>query len=104
MKGLAVLAALALAACATRSPDFGLTEVAVSCVATETPKAPEVHSPDQLAKVPDGPTLFVMTAADYEKLYAWMLQASPALEGCRAAGPAKDGAAEPLTRSGRNPK
>ena len=101
---LLLCGSLGLAACATRSPEVGLTEVAVSCVAPETPRAPEVHSTDQLAKVPDGPTLFVMTASDYEKLYAWMLQASPALEGCRAAGPAKDGPAGPLTRSGRNPK
>ena len=66
-------------------PDAKLP-VAISCVAPDTPSAPEVHTPEQLAKAPTGPDRYQMTQGDYLKLYGWMLQASPALEGCRAAG------------------
>jgi hypothetical protein len=71
--------------CQTTNPDAGLKPVAVACVPPATPAAPQVHTPEQLRAVPDGPTLFTMAAADYEKLYAWLIQAAPVLEGCRAA-------------------
>lgn len=81
-----MIAALCLGGCVTHDPDAGSREVAVSCVSAETPKAPIVHTPQQLARAADGPTRFTMAGADYLALYAWMLQASPALEGCRKAG------------------
>ena len=79
-----VLGCLALGACATRQVPATLP-VAVSCVAPDTPKAPEVHTPEQLRLAPDDGAFITMTSADYLALYAWMLQASPALEGCRQA-------------------
>jgi hypothetical protein len=86
MRIASVLALVLLAGCAHRPIDPPVDKpVAVSCVATGTPAAPEVHTPQALLKVPDGPTRYVMAAADYQALYAWMLQASPALEGCRNA-------------------
>jgi hypothetical protein len=74
-----------LSACATH-PTPATLPVAISCISPDTPKAPLVHSPEQLRQVPDDATFVVMLGADYENLYHWLLLASPALEGCRAAG------------------
>lgn len=78
------LGCFTLAGCATRQAPATLP-VAVSCVAPDTPKAPSVHTPEQLRLTPDAGSFVVMTSADYLALYAWMLKASPALEGCRVA-------------------
>jgi hypothetical protein len=73
-----------LAGCAHHLPPATLP-VAVSCVPKETPKAPQIHTPEQLRLAPDDASFVTMTSADYLALYAWMLKASPVLEGCRAA-------------------
>jgi hypothetical protein len=90
VKRWAIIACLALGGCQHASPEAdkpGALPVAVSCVPAETPPKPDVHTPEQLAKVPDGPTRYVMAAADYLKLWAWSLTAGPTLEGCRNAAP-----------------
>jgi hypothetical protein len=84
----ATIAALALCGCQHANPDAdkpGSLPVAVSCVPADTPLKPDVHTPEQLAKVPDGPTRYVMAAADYLRLWAWSLTAEPVIEGCRKA-------------------
>jgi hypothetical protein len=84
----AIIAALALCGCQHTNPDAdkpGALPVAVSCIPAETPAKPDVHTPEQLAKVPDGPTRYVMAAADYLRLWAWSLTAAPVIEGCRRA-------------------
>lgn len=80
------LCGLTLTACAHQTPPATLP-VAVSCVAPETPKAPQVHTPEQLRLAPDDASFVTMTSADYLALYAWMLKADAVLEGCRNAAP-----------------
>lgn len=82
----APILSLALTACASHPVDPpGNKPIPVSCVTDATPKAPSVHTPEQLRLVPDDPTFVAMAVADYEALYAWMLKAGPTLEGCRNA-------------------
>jgi hypothetical protein len=77
---------LALGACAHHPVDPPADKpVAVSCVDPATPAAPKVHTREQLRQVPDGPTRYVMAAADYQAMLAWVMQAGPVIEGCRRA-------------------
>lgn len=82
---------LTLIGCATAPPEKTVYQtvnhpVAVSCVPAGTATAaPKVHTPAQLAQVPDGPTRYILTAADYQALYGWSLGAAPVLAACAAA-------------------
>lgn len=84
----ALLAALALASCTTPGkPQVVyqpvLTPVATSCVPAGTPNPPQIHSDADL-KALDGPTRYVMTAADRKAALGWIALAAPVIAACRS--------------------
>lgn len=87
MKRLVVLAALALASCATPGKPTVVYQtvkvpVASSCVPPDAPKPPQVHTDAELKAV-SGPERYLLGMADRAALMAYQIQASAVIEHCQ---------------------